>query len=355
MKALLFASLAAAMACGHAGAATAPAKASAAPRPRPPLVELKAGEAQLEKEGGTFVVPVLINGVLTLKFTLDSGASDISVPSDVVSTLIRTGTIRPDDFIGQQTYILADGSKVKSPTFRLRTLTVGGITLQNVLASVADTKGSLLLGQSFLSRIGSWSVDNSRHVLILNGVNGQPRSEPTPQKPPSLELAATPLAPPPVAAATADGLYQDNASYRIYWPRANQGEAEAQNALGEMYAQGRGVPKDNAAAVSWYRKAADQGYASAQSNLGVIYYVGVGVPKDYAAAVSWFRKAADRGLAVAQYNLGRMYAYGNGVTRDYAAAVSWYREAANQGYGSAQNDLTNLCAIYPTTKGCPYR
>ena len=48
-------------------------------------------EAPLKKEGGTFVVPVEINGAITLDFTVDSGAADVSVPADVFSTLARTG------------------------------------------------------------------------------------------------------------------------------------------------------------------------------------------------------------------------------------------------------------------------
>jgi tetratricopeptide (TPR) repeat protein len=44
-------------------------------------------------EGGTFVVPVRINDQITLKFVIDSGAADVSVPADVVMTLLRTGTI----------------------------------------------------------------------------------------------------------------------------------------------------------------------------------------------------------------------------------------------------------------------
>jgi hypothetical protein len=45
----------------------------------------------VEIEAGTFIVPVTINGKITLNFIIDSGASDVAVPADVVSTLIRTG------------------------------------------------------------------------------------------------------------------------------------------------------------------------------------------------------------------------------------------------------------------------
>ena len=50
--------------------------------------------------------------------------------------------------------------------------------------------------------------------------------------------------------------------------RAEKGDVDAQNNLGEMYAKGQGVPLDYVEAVSWFRKAADGGYARAQFNLG---------------------------------------------------------------------------------------
>jgi hypothetical protein len=47
----------------------------------------------MQIEGGTYVVPVLINGAITLDFVVDSGAADVSIPADVVSTLMRTKTL----------------------------------------------------------------------------------------------------------------------------------------------------------------------------------------------------------------------------------------------------------------------
>jgi TPR repeat protein len=54
------------------------------------------------------------------------------------------------------------------------------------------------------------------------------------------------------------------------------------------------------------------------------------VPKDDAQAVAWYRKAADQGDAVAQYNLGRMYATGQGVAQDYVLAHMWLNLAASR-------------------------
>ena len=121
----------------------------------------------LKNDGGIFVVPVEINGAITLEFAIDSGAADVGVPADVFSTLVRTGTIKNSDMIGEETYVLADGSKSQSSTFTIRSLKVGNKVIENVRGSVASARGTLLLGQSFLGRFKSWSLDNDKHELFL--------------------------------------------------------------------------------------------------------------------------------------------------------------------------------------------
>ena len=145
-------------------AATPPAKII--PASAPQSKELRT-EIPLEESGGTFVVPVTINDTISLKFTIDSGASYVTIPSDVASTLVRAGTITQDDYVGSDTFVLADGSEVPSPEFRIESLKVGNLVLHNVIASITNSKGSLLLGQTFLSKLQNWSIDNKRHVLVL--------------------------------------------------------------------------------------------------------------------------------------------------------------------------------------------
>jgi len=74
-------------------------------------------EVALVQAGGVFEIPVRINGAITLNFILDSGASDVQIPFDVFSTLVRANTIRENDLIGESTYVLADGSKKKARNF----------------------------------------------------------------------------------------------------------------------------------------------------------------------------------------------------------------------------------------------
>ena len=126
----------------------------------------------MQSLGGTYVVPVTINAAITLGFVVDSGASDVSVPADVVLTLMRAGTVTKSEFLGTKTYELADGSSLPSPTFVIKSLKLGDAVVPNVTASVAPVRGTLLLGQSFLRRFQSWSIDNQAHVLLLQGYAG---------------------------------------------------------------------------------------------------------------------------------------------------------------------------------------
>jgi clan AA aspartic protease (TIGR02281 family) len=125
-------------------------------------------EVPLKKNsGGTLVVPVEVNEAITLDFTVDSGATDVSVPDDVFSTLKRKGTINDSDIVDGQIFVLADGSKSKSFTFPIKSLKVGGLVVERVMGGVTPRQGDLLLGQSFLGRFKSWSIDNNKKILLL--------------------------------------------------------------------------------------------------------------------------------------------------------------------------------------------
>ena len=58
--------------------------------------------------------------------------------------------------------------------------------------------------------------------------------------------------------------------------KAAAGDPAAQNRLGEKFATGEDVGRDLAEAARWYRLAAEQGYAEAQLNLGELYENGRG-------------------------------------------------------------------------------
>jgi hypothetical protein len=110
--------------------------------PEEPVVASGATVVPMVSEGGNFVVPVKINDQITLNFVVDSGASDVTVPNDVASTLMRTGTITDADFLGKQTYRLGDGSTVPSQRFVIRSLKVGDKILEKVVGSITPSARS---------------------------------------------------------------------------------------------------------------------------------------------------------------------------------------------------------------------
>jgi clan AA aspartic protease (TIGR02281 family) len=145
----------------------ADALANPAPPAGPPQAAPTDAEIALETDAQGYTVPVRINGATTVKFIIDSGASVVVLPKDLVETLTKSGAIVAADVLGRDTYVTADGRRHHGTRLMLRQLDVGGHTVTNVAASVAPEHVEPLLGQSFLTKFRSWTLDNRRHVLII--------------------------------------------------------------------------------------------------------------------------------------------------------------------------------------------
>jgi len=133
-----------------------------------------------------------------------------------------------------------------------------------------------------------------------------------------------------------------NKDYRIELssvePKAQSGDANAQNRLGEMYEFGQGVKRDPVQAFDWYRKAADQGLVAAQHNLGRSYNFGTGVNQDFKVAERWYRKAAEQGHTQAMFFLGTMYSNNHGSDQSQDTniiAYAWMHNASLLGNDTA--------------------
>ena len=121
---------------------TAPETVIPLPQTAPPAsASAPSLSAPLKREGGTFLVPVLINKAIVLDFVVDSGAGDVSITQDVFFTLIRTGTIQESDLTGKKTYKLANGSTESLPTFQIRSLTLAGTVIDDVSATHLSRSG----------------------------------------------------------------------------------------------------------------------------------------------------------------------------------------------------------------------
>jgi hypothetical protein len=85
----------------------------------PPIKNLTSGHLgenriPLTYLGGTLTAPVVVNNAIKLNFLVDSGASDVSIPADVFSTLERTNTVTQTDITGFRNYKNADGEVFRS-------------------------------------------------------------------------------------------------------------------------------------------------------------------------------------------------------------------------------------------------
>ena len=80
-------------------------------------------------------------------------------------------------------------------------------------------------------------------------------------------------------------------AYAYFRSRGAQGDANAMDNLGHMFADGRGVQQDPQEALNWYQRAANAGDADAALNMGVACLYGQGTQKDVKQACQWFKRA----------------------------------------------------------------
>ena len=120
-------------------------------------------------------------------------------------------------------------------------------------------------------------------------------------------------------------LVRKSARKAAEWYRrsAEHGFAPAQNNLGVLLGDGRGVDRNPREALAWLRRAFRQGDSSAATNIAVTYRENGFLQ----LAVRWLRRSALSGDDGAFVQLGVHYFWGKGVRTDHAAAVRCFRKA----------------------------
>jgi TPR repeat protein len=120
---------------------------------------------------------------------------------------------------------------------------------------------------------------------------------------------------------------------------AENGDADSQVQLADIYRYGKGVKIDYKESFQWATKAAEQGNAQAQHYLGICYTYGMGVKMDPEVAFKWYLKAAEQGHVAGQYRAGECYMVGKGVPKDDSLAIQWLEKGANGGDTDAKENL----------------
>ncbi len=122
-------------------------------------------------------------------------------------------------------------------------------------------------------------------------------------------------------------------------PKAEAGDADAQNRVGEMYEFGQGVERDLNLALQWFDKASHNGSLAGLHNLARSYNFGSGTEQNFAQAEKLYLQATEAGYTESMFFLGTLYATGNGndlsVNPDITA-YAWMKAAANAGSSTAQ-------------------
>ena len=108
---------------------------------------------------------ITIDGI-TKYYLLDTGASDLIINREIERDLLINGSIRQEDYLGKQSYILADNKEVNAQLVRLKNVKIGDYILNNVIAAIID-EGSLLCGTGLLNKFRKYEIINDEGILIL--------------------------------------------------------------------------------------------------------------------------------------------------------------------------------------------
>jgi tetratricopeptide repeat protein len=133
-------------------------------------------------------------------------------------------------------------------------------------------------------------------------------------------------------------------AFDLYKELANKENAIAQNYIGLMYFNGKGMEEDEDKAFEWFLKSAEQGHAAAQNNVGYCYKNGFGTYKDEDEAFNWYLKSAEQDYMEGQSNVAFCYTDGSGTKKDIEKAIYWISKALKKDKNNKQNKkLLEVC------------
>jgi TPR repeat protein len=189
---------------------------------------------------------------------------------------------------------------------------------------------------------------------------GRPAAKPAVKpavKPGAATGSANDTAPSPLGKAVYDPAY--GAFQRGYFLTAFQlaeqrieqdKDPKSMTLLGELYANGLGVPQDDHKAADWYKLAAARGDSNAMFALAIFALGGRGGPRDRQASANWLAAAAKLGHPQAAYDLALLYIEGQLFPQDFTRAAELLRVAADAGSPDAEYALGTF---YKEGRGVP--
>jgi aspartyl protease family protein len=136
--------------------------AAASEEPSTPEVQLQVGNGYVSQElsrsaDGHFYVEAMVNGA-PVRFMVDTGASFVALTrEDAQRAGIQTGSDRR--------VAMGAGGAFEVTPVSIDRIAIGALSATQVEGAIADELNVSLLGQSFLSRVGTVEISGDRMVL----------------------------------------------------------------------------------------------------------------------------------------------------------------------------------------------
>lgn len=119
-----------------------------------------------DKGLSTYYVPGDIHGIGQVEFMVDTGSGYMTINEETLAELKRQGTV---SYVKKLTGVLADGSELLVPVYRISRLNIGGkCTLEDVEAAVFPGKTRHILGLSALSKAAPFIFSVQPAELVLS-------------------------------------------------------------------------------------------------------------------------------------------------------------------------------------------
>jgi clan AA aspartic protease (TIGR02281 family) len=146
---------------------------------------------QMKKDGGVSVIPCKVNG-LPLSFVFDTGASEVSISMTEALFMLKNGYLSEDDIVGTQKFSDATGGISEGIVINLKEIEIAGFTLHNVSASIVkNADAPLLLGQSALSKLGTFQLNLAANTLTIIGAKNTNAAAASPSTKPNESNSTT--------------------------------------------------------------------------------------------------------------------------------------------------------------------
>ena len=119
--------------------------------------------SNLSKLNNSFYVVARLNNETNVFALLDTGSTFCQIPKDVYKRL----NVSSKNSIDEVTTTLADGSQRKQQRGNLSQIEIEGKVIFNVPVLISEAGTPIIIGQSFLQRLNSYTIDNNKQTLNL--------------------------------------------------------------------------------------------------------------------------------------------------------------------------------------------